>query len=117
MKGKHELWKCPNCVHSTCVKSFGGGGGGGGLIVETNCILEYKPRPHFRRDVVYKMGGRINGTLRYMWQSWVEIKHYSVAYFDRVTAFKVLQPGTSVKGGAHMHYVDLSGIHASSLRV
>ena len=22
---KHELWKCPNCVHSTCVKSFGGG--------------------------------------------------------------------------------------------
>ena len=56
-------WKCPNCVHSTCVKSFGGG-----LIVETNCILEYKPpppHPHFRRDVVYKMGGRINGTLRY----------------------------------------------------
>ena len=34
-------WKCPNCVHSTCVKSFGGGG----LIVETNCILEYKPPP------------------------------------------------------------------------
>ena len=28
VKGKHELWKCPNCVHSTCVKSFGGGGGG-----------------------------------------------------------------------------------------
>ena len=26
---KHELWKCPNCVHSTCVKSFFGGGGGG----------------------------------------------------------------------------------------
>ena len=23
---KHELWKCPNCVHSTCVKSLGGGG-------------------------------------------------------------------------------------------
>ena len=45
---------------------FIGGGGGGGLIVETNCILEYKPPPpHFRRDVVYKMGGRINGTLRY----------------------------------------------------
>ena len=40
--------------------------GGGGLIVETNCILEYKPPPHFRRDVVYKMGGRINGTLRYI---------------------------------------------------
>ena len=51
------------------------GGGGGGLIVETNCILEYKPPPPhpppppptFRQDVVirYKMGGCINGTLRY----------------------------------------------------
>ena len=39
--------------------------GGGGLIFETNCIFEYKPSPHFRLDVVYKMGGRINGTLRY----------------------------------------------------
>ena len=29
----------------------------GGLIFETNCILEYKPSPHFRLDVVYKMGG------------------------------------------------------------
>ena len=42
------------------------GGGGGGLIFETNCIFEYKPSPHFRLDVVYKMGGRINGTLRYI---------------------------------------------------
>ena len=25
-----------------------------------------------------------------MWQSRVEIEHYSVAHFDRVTAFKVL---------------------------
>ena len=41
------------------------GGGGGGLIFETNCIFEYKPSPHFRLDVVYKMGGRINGTLWY----------------------------------------------------
>ena len=40
--------------------------GGGGLIFETNCIFEYKPSHHFRLDVVYKMGGRINGTLRYM---------------------------------------------------
>ena len=30
---------------------------GGGLIFETNCIFEYKPSPHFRLDVVYKMGG------------------------------------------------------------
>ena len=43
----------------------GGGGGGVGLIFETNCIFEYKPSPHFRLDVAYKMGGRINGTLRY----------------------------------------------------
>ena len=28
-------------------------------------MFEYKPSPHFRLDVVYKMGGRINGTLRY----------------------------------------------------
>ena len=26
----------------------------------------------------------------YMWQSRVEIEHYSVAYFDRVAAFKAL---------------------------
>ena len=53
-------------VRSNRVKLFGGGGGGGGgLIFKTNCIFEYKPSPHFRLDVVYKMGGRINGTLRY----------------------------------------------------
>ena len=39
----------------------------------------------------------------------------SVVYFDRVTAFKVLQRRTSVKCGAHMCYVDLSGIRASIL--
>ena len=38
----------------------------GGLIFETNCIFEYKPSPHFRLDVVYKMEGRIKGTLRYL---------------------------------------------------
>jgi len=38
---------------------------GGGLILETNCIFKYKPPFHFRLDVVYKMGGRVNGTLRY----------------------------------------------------
>ena len=26
----------------------------------------------------------------YMWQSWVEIKHYSVAHFDRITMFEAL---------------------------
>ena len=33
-----------------------------------------------------------------MRQSWVEIEHYSVVYFDRITAFKALQHRTSVKG-------------------
>ena len=28
--------------------------------------------------------------LPYMWQSRVEIKHYSVVYFDRIAAFKAL---------------------------
>ena len=37
----------------------------------------------------------------------VEIEHYSIAYFDRVIVFKALQRRTSVKGGAHTHYVDL----------
>ena len=33
-----------------------------------------------------------------MWQSRVEIEHYSVAYFDRVAVF---EPLTSVNGGAY----------------
>ena len=36
-----------------------------------------------------------------MWKSWVEIEHYSVAYFDCGTTFKALKRNTSVKGGAH----------------
>ena len=51
----------------------------------------------------------------YMWQSRVEIEHYSVAYFDRITAFEVLYRSTSIKGGAHTRYVDLSGIDVASL--
>ena len=41
-----------------------------------------------------------------MWQSRVEIEHYCVAYFARITVFEVLQRGTSVKGGAHMRWVN-----------
>ena len=40
-----------------------------------------------------------------MWQSWVKIEHYSIAYFVCFT------------GGAHTRYVDLSGIHASLLHM
>ena len=34
-----------------------------------------------------------------LWQSQVEIKHYSVAYFNCISAFAALQHRTSVKGG------------------
>ena len=53
----------------------------------------------------------------YMWQSRVEIEHYSVAYFDCITVFEVLYRSTSIKDGAHTHYVDLSGIDLASLLV
>ena len=53
----------------------------------------------------------------YMWQSRVEIEHYSVAYFDCITVFEVLYRSTSIKDGAHTHYVDLSGIDVASLLV
>ena len=42
----------------------------------------------------------------YVWQSWVEIEHYSVAQFDRVTTFEALQRKTSVKDRAHMQSED-----------
>ena len=42
-----------------------------------------------------------------MWQSRVEIEHYSVMHFDHITVFEELQHGT-VKGKAHTHtaYID-----------
>ena len=52
-----------------------------------------------------------------MWQFGVEIEDYSVAYFDRIAAFEVLYCWTSVKGGAHMHFVDLLDIDASMKHV
>ena len=53
-------------VRSDGVKLFlGGGGGGGGLYSRLIAYSNISPPPHFRLDVVYKMGGRINGTLRY----------------------------------------------------
>ena len=46
-----------------------------------------------------------------MWQSWVEIKHYSVVYFDLVTALQVLKRRTLVKGGACTCWVNVVSIH------
>ena len=36
-----------------------------------------------------------------MWQSRVEIKGYSIAYFNRIATFEVLYHRTFIKGGAH----------------
>ena len=52
-----------------------------------------------------------------MQQSRVEIKGYSVAYFDRIAAFEAPYRWTSVKGGAHMRFIDSLDIHASTKRV
>ena len=52
-----------------------------------------------------------------MWQSHVEIKGYSVAYFERITAFEAPYHGTSGKDGAHMRFVDSLDIHASTKHV
>ena len=48
----------------------------------------------------------------YMWQSQVENAHYSVAYLDCITAFRVPYLRTSVKGGAHTFYLEVSNIEA-----
>ena len=47
----------------------------------------------------------------FKWQSWVENKHYSVAYFDHVTALQVLKCRTLVKGGACMCCVNMVSIY------
>ena len=44
-----------------------------------------------------------------MWQSRVEIKLHSVAYFNRITVF--------AKGEVHTWCVNMSGIHEFTLRV
>ena len=46
-----------------------------------------------------------------MWQSQVEIQHYSVVYFNCITAFEVLYHRTSIKGGADMRCVNVVSIH------
>ena len=46
-----------------------------------------------------------------MWQSQVEIEHFSVAYFKCITTFKVLYHRPSVKGRTHTCCIDMSGIH------
>ena len=52
-----------------------------------------------------------------MRQSRVENEQYSVAYFNHVTAFKVLKICTSVKGRAHMRCVNASLCEASTQHI
>ena len=59
--------------------------------------------------------GSGNVTEAFSWLSQVEIEHYSIAYFNRITRFKALQCRTSVKGRAHTH--DLPGIHTPTYAV
>ena len=47
-------------------------------------------------------------SLTHVWQSRVEIEHLFLAYFDRINA---QERKTSVKGGTHMHCVNMSSIH------
>jgi len=53
----------------------------------------------------------------YMWQSQVEIEHYSVAYFARITSFEALKRGASVKGGAHTRWVNSSILATFTQRI
>ena len=41
----------------------------------------------------------------HVWQFRVEVEYYSIAYFNRVTALKVLYLRISVKGRAHMRCI------------
>ena len=52
-----------------------------------------------------------------MKQPRVEIKDYSITYFNCIAAFKAPYHWTSVKGGAHTHFIDSLAIHASMKRV
>ena len=55
-------------------------------------------------DLDHPSKGKVYG--QYMWQSRVEIEHYFVPYFNCITVFKALYHKTSVKGGAHMRWVN-----------
>ena len=46
-----------------------------------------------------------------MWQSRVEIEHYSVAYFASITAFEALLRETSPKGRTHICFVNVVSNH------
>ena len=49
----------------------------------------------------------------HVWQSWVEIEYFSVAYFESVTVVEVLYHRTSIKGRARTCCVDMPGVRVS----
>ena len=73
---------------------------------------------HFKRGKAVKIGNGIMFDFYpgwpHIWQSHVEIKGYSVTYFDRITAFEVPYCWASIKGGAHTRFVGLLDIPAST---
>ena len=59
------------------------------------------PTPHcgiLHIQCIHDLWPYIKYYTTHIWQSWVEIKHYSIAYFDCITTFKALWRRTSVKG-------------------
>jgi len=67
---------------------------------------------HFFVHACYSLSSHIiiQDTNGYIWQSRVEIEHYSVVYFAHIAAFEALYCRTSVKGGAHTHWVNVASI-------
>ena len=51
--------------------------------------------PQYTRNVTHNM-----------WEHRVEIEGYSIAYFDRIAVFEAPYCWTSIKGGAHMRFID-----------
>ena len=41
-----------------------------------------------------------------LWQSHVEIKDYSIAYFEYIPVLEALYRWTAIKSGAHTHFID-----------
>ena len=71
-------------------------------MFETNCIFEYKPSPHFRLDVVYKMGGGGVLTGHYGIYRWNIITH--MQRYKRLSK-KVQQSHTRDQIGHPSYYI------------
>ena len=59
------------------------------------------------KKIEFLMCWPLHVLVTHMWQSQEEIELYSIPYC--VTVFKVLYCRTSIRGGAHMCCVDVSG--------